>query len=361
MVATGRRVAARRERPAGRFVRRQRHAHRMEIRSALGAAGRLAGPLHGGQQERHEHAEDADHHEQFHQGKARPGHGPLTPDGCREIPELSHHLPSRSPAGPIDHQGATIPHCCRGQSRKEERPYVGIPIAPGPHRRGVVVAEPDGQRRVHHGDSGSRGLVRQPVLAGGHAEPKPALKRGQASGREHPGVLRVGIEGPVGGIDPALHRDRRVVVPPRNRHEHRPPGLREDGFREADRRIEGDVAIGHDAGGSWKSLRGQAEQVGERQPPLAGIDELDVLERGGGGIRLADVPQFRGAAGIRRRVGLLNEDHAHTQRPARRSTPAAPPPSMLPAAMVADRRPAFSGRGPGGNHRPTLRQRNHVP
>ena len=36
----------------------------------LRAAGGFAGGLHRGQEQRHQHADDGDHHQQFHQGEA---------------------------------------------------------------------------------------------------------------------------------------------------------------------------------------------------------------------------------------------------------------------------------------------------
>ena len=43
----------------------------LEVVIALRAAGRLAGRLHRGQEQGHEHANNGDHHEQFHQRKRR--------------------------------------------------------------------------------------------------------------------------------------------------------------------------------------------------------------------------------------------------------------------------------------------------
>jgi hypothetical protein len=44
-----------------------RQSNLLEIVFALGAAGRLAGLLHRGQQQRHQNANDRDHHQQFNQ------------------------------------------------------------------------------------------------------------------------------------------------------------------------------------------------------------------------------------------------------------------------------------------------------
>jgi hypothetical protein len=44
-----------------------RQADLLEVIAALGAAGRFAGRLHGRQEQSHEHADDRDHHQQFHQ------------------------------------------------------------------------------------------------------------------------------------------------------------------------------------------------------------------------------------------------------------------------------------------------------
>jgi hypothetical protein len=46
-------------------------AHLAEIVLALGAPGRLAGRLHGRQEQADEYADDRHHHEQFDQGEAR--------------------------------------------------------------------------------------------------------------------------------------------------------------------------------------------------------------------------------------------------------------------------------------------------
>jgi hypothetical protein len=42
----------------------------LQVVGALGAAGRFAGRLHGGQKQRHEDADDGDHDQQFDQRKS---------------------------------------------------------------------------------------------------------------------------------------------------------------------------------------------------------------------------------------------------------------------------------------------------